>query len=127
MSENNEPTLKGGKICYIEIPSEDINASADFYRKVFGWQIRRRDDGAISFDDTVFEVSGRFVTGRKAIVEAGLVVYIMVKDAEFTLNAIVAEGGKIVQPIGMDLPEITARFTDPAGNLFAVYEEQSLK
>ena len=127
MSENNEPTLKSGKICYIEIPSKDINASADFYRKVFGWQIRRRDDGAISFDDTVYEVSGRFVTGRKAIGEAGLVVYIMVKDAEFTLNAIVAEGGKIVQPIGMDLPEITARFTDPAGNLFAVYEEQSLK
>ena len=75
MSENNEPTLKSGKICYIEIPSEDINASADFYRKVFGWQIRRRDDGAISFDDTVYEVSGRFVTGRKAIGEAGLVVF----------------------------------------------------
>ena len=127
MLENNEPTLNSGKICYIEIPTVNANESANFYGKVFGWQIRRRDDGAISFDDTVFEVSGRFGTGRKAIGEAGLVVYIMVKDAEFTLNAIVAEGGKIVQPIGMDLPEITARFIDPAGNLLAVYEEQSLK
>jgi uncharacterized protein len=32
-----------------------------------------------------------------------------------------------VQPIGVDAPEITARFTDPAGNVFGLYQEPALK
>ena len=51
------PTLANGKICYIEMPANDIAGSADFYKKVFGWNIRKRSDGAISFDDTTGEVS----------------------------------------------------------------------
>ena len=47
------PTIANGKICYIEMPSADIARSADFYRKVFGWNIRKRGDGATSFDDAV--------------------------------------------------------------------------
>jgi hypothetical protein len=31
--------------------------------------------------------------------------------------------GKIVQPIGVDAHEITARFSDPAGNIFGLYQE----
>ncbi len=34
-----------------------------------------------------------------------------------------ANGGKIVQPIGMDSPEITARFSDPAGNVLGLYQQ----
>ena len=33
------PTLGNGKICYIEIPANDIQRSAEFYEKVFGWLI----------------------------------------------------------------------------------------
>ena len=41
-----------GKICYIEIPAADIARSSDFYRVVFGWDIRQRRDGHKAFDDT---------------------------------------------------------------------------
>ena len=34
------PTFGNGKICYIEIPATDIERSAEFYGKVFGWRIR---------------------------------------------------------------------------------------
>ena len=34
-------------------------------------------------------------------------------SVEETIDAVIANGGKIVQPIGVDAPEITARFTDP--------------
>jgi predicted enzyme related to lactoylglutathione lyase len=34
-----------------------------------------------------------------------------------------ANGGEIVQPIGADAPEITARFRDPAGNVVGLYQE----
>ena len=38
MENNKHPTLGNGKVCYIEIPALDINRSAEFYEKVFGWQ-----------------------------------------------------------------------------------------
>jgi hypothetical protein len=47
------PTLGNGKICYIEMPSKDVAASAAFYQSVFGWAIRNRDDETVSFDDGV--------------------------------------------------------------------------
>ena len=45
------PTFGNGKICYIEIPAIDINKSSAFYKDVFGWNVRKRSDGSISFDD----------------------------------------------------------------------------
>lgn len=117
------PTYGNGKICYIEMPATDIARSAEFYRQVFGWKIRKRGDGATAFDDAVGEVSGTWVTGRPAASSPGLMVYIMVDDAAATLDAIEANGGEIVQPIGADAPEITARFRDPGGNVIGLYQE----
>jgi uncharacterized protein len=117
------PTSANGKICYVEIPASDIQRSAGFYSGVFGWVTRRRGDGALAFDDGVGEVSGTWALGRPASPDPGLLVYIMVDDAEATVAAIVANGGEIVQPIGSDAPEITARFRDPAGNVLGIYQE----
>jgi uncharacterized protein len=110
-----------GKICYLEIPASDIARSADFYRQVFGWNIRQRGDGHTAFDDGV-EVSGTWVRDRAPAAEPGLLAYIMVENIAATLDAIVAKGGTIVQPIGADAPEITARFRDPAGNVIGLYQ-----
>lgn len=116
------PTLANGKICYVEIPATNIDRSAAFYKKVFGWNIRQRGDGATAFDDSAGEVSGSWVLGRPPQ-SPGLVVYIMVDSVAAALEAVVANGGKIVQPIGVDAPEITARFGDPAGNVIGLYQE----
>jgi uncharacterized protein len=116
------PTLGNGKICYVEIPAINVSASSSFYSKVFGWAMRKRSDGRVAFDDAVGEVSGAFVTGRPPQ-SPGFVVYIMVDDVAAAVDSIVASGGKIVQPIGADAPEITARFADPAGNVFGLYQE----
>jgi uncharacterized protein len=120
------PTLGNGKICYVEIPAIDVSVLSDFYSKVFGWSMRKRGDGHVAFDDAVAEVSGAFVTGR-APHNPGFMVYIMVDSVAAAVDSIVANGGKIVQPIGVDAPEITARFTDPAGNVFGLYQEPALK
>ena len=127
MATENEKrtTLSHGKICYIEIPADDINASVSFYKAVFGWSIRQRGDGAVAFDDAVGGVSGTWVPGRKASSEAGLLIYIMVDSVPATVEAVITGGGKIVQPIGGDAPEITARFTDPAGNVLGLYQERA--
>jgi len=117
------PTLRDGKICYIEIPATDVQRSAVFYRNVFDWNIRERGDGAVAFDDGVGEVSGSFVLGRPPAAMPGLLVYIWVESAAETVTTILANGGEIVQPIGGDAPEITARFRDPGGNVMGIYQE----
>src|SRR5437870_3340602 len=123
MENNKHPTFANGKVCYIEIPAIDVNRSSSFYKDVFGWQIRRRGDGQLAFDDTVGQVSGTWITGRRATTEAGLLIYIMVDSVAATIDAVIANGGKIVQPIGMDAPEVTARFSDPAGNIIGLYQQ----
>ncbi|MGC2194090.1 MAG: VOC family protein [Terriglobales bacterium] len=117
------PTLTNGKICYIEMPATDIARSSDFYQQVFGWNVRKRGDGRIAFDDTAGAVSGVWVLGRPPSGKPGLLFYIMVDSVAATLAAIVAHGGEIVQPIGADAPEITARFRDPAGNVIGLYQQ----
>ena len=88
------PTLANGKICYLEIPSTDIARSADFYKRVFGWNIRQRADGHTAFDDTTGEVSGSWVLGRPPATKPGLLFYVMVDDVAVILDLIVASGGK---------------------------------
>jgi predicted enzyme related to lactoylglutathione lyase len=117
------PTFANGKICYIQIPASDIARSSEFYERAFGWNIRRRTDGTIAFDDGVGEVSGTWVLGRQPAAAPGLLVYIMVDSVAATIDAIVANGCEIVQPVGADPGEITARFRDPAGNILGIYQE----
>jgi predicted enzyme related to lactoylglutathione lyase len=52
-----------------------------------------------------------------------MLIYIMVDSVEATIEAVVANGGEIVQPIGGDAPEITARFRDPGGNVVGLYQQ----
>ena len=111
-----------GRICYVEIPATDIDESAAFYVSLFGWSTRRRGDGHLAFDDATGAVSGSWVTGRRPH-EVGLLLYVMVDSVSDVLAAVVAAGGRIVQPIGADAPEVTARVLDPGGNVIGLYQE----
>jgi predicted enzyme related to lactoylglutathione lyase len=125
MEDNKHPTLTNGKVCYVEIPAVDVRRSAEFYEKVFGWRIRQRGDGSIAFDDTTGQVSGTWVLGRPPATSPGLLIYIMMDSVAATVDAVIAHGGELVQPIGADAPEITARFRDPGGNVMGLYQEPS--
>ena len=119
------PTTSNGKICYVEIPATDITRSSEFYAKAFGWNLRKRGDGAVAFDDGVGEVSGSWVLGRPPSAgQPGVLIYIMVDHMEAAIAAVIENGGEIAQPVGADLPEITARFKDPAGNVFGLYQNR---
>lgn len=117
-------TFGNGKICYVEMPASDIQRSAECYEKVFHWQIRKRGDGALAFDDAVGQVSGTWVTGRPPSTTPGLLVYIMVDDVKATIESVLAHGGELAQPVGADAPEITARFRDPGGNVIGLYQQR---
>jgi predicted enzyme related to lactoylglutathione lyase len=70
-------------------------------------------------------VSGVWVLGRPPAATPGLLLYVMVDNAAATLEKIVAKGGEIMQQIGADAPEITARFRDPGGNVIGLYQQPS--
>lgn len=120
------PTYAHGKICYIEMPANDIAESAKFYQDVFGWTTRQRGDGTVAFDDGVGEVSGTWVLDRPPATESGLMMSIMVADADATVEALTAAGGTIVQPVNPDEREIYALFQDPAGNVIGIYQQRGL-
>ncbi|MEO8413438.1 MAG: VOC family protein [Ginsengibacter sp.] len=126
MESNAEPIFGHGKICYLMIPAVDIDMSVSFYKEVFGWRIREDDAGNISFDDGVGQVSGTWVTNRNPMSrELGILISIMVDDAQATVQSIITHGGSMVKEIGAEAPEITANFIDPAGNMLGIYQHRS--
>ena len=124
MDNNSQPTFANGKICYIEIPALDILQSSKFYQTVFGWNIREDNGGNVSFDDTVGQVSGMWVLDREPAIKQGLLISIMVYSVSDTLKLIVENNGKVLQSQDDNSSEVTARFSDPAGNVFCLYQDQ---
>ena len=117
------PSRTNGKICYLQISTTDVARAARFHQLVFGWRIRQRGDGATAFDDAVGEVSGAWVKGRPSSSNPGLLIYVMVDNVAAAVDAVKAHGGRIVQEVGVDAPELTARFADLDGNVLGLYQE----
>jgi uncharacterized protein len=102
------PTIAPGKICYIQLPAPDVDRAAGFYETVFGWNIRRRSNGEVAFDDTAGEVSGTWITGRPPR----------------TLDMIREAGGELVTPLTpQGEGEAFETFRDPAGNVLGIFQQ----
>ncbi len=117
-------SLPWPRLCYLEIPATDPRRSAEFYKTVFGWNIRKGDSGRPSFDDPS-GVSGAFVTYLTPAAP-GILPSIWVKGIESFVEKIAANGGEIVERPRPDEPGgncYIATFRDPAGNTLRVYEE----
>lgn len=113
-----------GKICYIEMPTADVQASADFYTAVFGWVMRRRGDGQTAFDDATGGVSGALLPPGSQGATPGIVTYIMVDSIADAERDIAASGGRVITPrSAIGGGGAYAIFTDPAGNRLGLYEE----
>jgi len=116
------------RLCFLEIPAMHVHQSADFYEKVFRWNIRHRESARPSFDDATGNVSGAWVTGRQVAREPSLLPYIWVDSIEATLAKVASHGGAIVDTSHADEPGSASRiatFRDPAGNLIGLYQEES--
>jgi predicted enzyme related to lactoylglutathione lyase len=114
-------TLRHGKICHVELPADDPQKTAEFYARVFGWTVRG-EHGTYFFEDSTDEVSGHWVPHREAT-PPGVLVYVWVDDLAAAVERVTAEGCEIVQPVGEDPGELTARFRDPGGNVVGLYQE----
>ena len=121
----NQPANAHGKICYIQMPALDIEQSAEFYRTVFDWTTRTHGDGTLAFDDTTGQVSGMWQTDLKAADDPGMIVSIMVRNADEAADRITAAGGTIETRPEQSVGEAFGTFRDPAGNLLFFYPDPS--
>lgn len=119
-----QPDNRHGKVCYLIMPSNDPQQSADFYATVFDWQVRSHGDGTLAFDDATGQVSGMWVTDRQAVDDPGMEVHIMVRNATEARQLITANGGSLVWQSGTDDQEQYGTFRDPSGNLLGYYEHR---
>jgi predicted enzyme related to lactoylglutathione lyase len=112
-----------GHVSYLEIPAVDIEQSAGFYESVLGWQIHQGQSGHISFDDRSGDLIGRWVTGRLASREPGLVPYIYVDRIDDVVQRVLNQGGEIVKAPYPEGDLWVATFRDPAGNVIGIWQE----
>jgi predicted enzyme related to lactoylglutathione lyase len=112
-----------GKICYLEIPANAPADSAKFYADIFGWEVRKRGDGALSFDDPG-GVSGTWVAGQDRAAAETVRTYIMVDDIDVTIAQLTKAGGRITTP-KKEIPGGAwfAIFVDPVGVEFGLYQD----
>ncbi len=120
-----------GRVVHFEIPFDDAERAADFYRESFGWNVvpmPGMDYTTVSTGPTGDQgptepgYIGGGMTGRGGPVTAP-VITIDVDDIDKALAAVEANGGTTVsarKPAGN--MGWTAYFTDPEGNVLGMSE-----
>ncbi|PIW97936.1 MAG: hypothetical protein COZ80_13245, partial [Ignavibacteria bacterium CG_4_8_14_3_um_filter_37_9] len=81
-------------IAHVEIPSTDLDASKEFYKKVFDWDLRDFGKGYLLFNTH----QGITIGMRKVKkVNSGdtTVFHVQVDDIEAALDKVITAGGKI--------------------------------
>jgi predicted enzyme related to lactoylglutathione lyase len=115
-------------VSYLQIPAPDPLASGDFYRAVFGWQLRGDPDAHLSFEDGTGDVIGAFIRDLPVAGDAGLLPYVYVDDVEAAVERVKASGGSIVKEPYWEPPDAedhltVATFMDVAGNVLGLWQK----
>lgn len=122
MADDTRPTLnRPNSITYIQIPAPDPLRSGEFYRAVFGWNIRGTE-AHLGFDDASGFLSGALLRGLAASA-AGILPYIYVDRIDETIANVTANGGEVVREPYPEGDLWVATFRDVAGNLMGVWQQ----
>lgn len=114
------------QIDYIEFPATDIEATKQFYTKVFGWRFQDYGPEYTSFVDG--RLAGGFNCGATSSGAGGDKVHgplivIYAASLEGTYAKVKEAGGKIVREIFGFPGGRRFHFSDPSGNELAVWSE----
>jgi uncharacterized protein len=111
-----------GGISYLGLPARDAAESAEFYRAVFGWEVRGTPD-RLSFSDGTGHVIGHWRTDLPAAGEAGIRPYIYVTRLDEVLAEAVEQGAEVVSAPYPEGSLTIATVRDPAGNVIGIWQE----
>jgi len=113
------------KINYIEMPSRDLPATKRFFKNAFGWSFV--DYGAEYASIVNAGIDGGFYKSeKKATTENGSVLVVLYSsELENALEKVISEGGEIIKDIFSFPGGRRFHFSDPNGNEYAVWSEES--
>lgn len=109
-------------IVHIELSAKDLNASAQFYRQLFGWKVEHDQQ----FNYTTFETGegpgGGFNPVQDNFPAGSVLVYIASEDIEADLAKVKKLGGDVVVP-KTEIPGIGwfGIFSDLSGNQVGLF------
>ena len=115
---------------YIEFPATDVAASKRFYHAVFGWEFKDWGPDYISFHDG--RIAGGFSAAAKPADQSGAtgtdsavgpLVVIYATALDDVHRKVTESGGKIVRETFEFPGGKRFHFTDPSGNVLAVWSE----
>ncbi|MCB5168656.1 VOC family protein [Streptomyces bambusae] len=114
-----------GSPAWLDLGSPDVDASAAFYRAVFGWEAV--SSGPEGGDYRFFRKGGRTVAAVGPLTEEGAkpawTVYFGSPDVQATTQAVRDGGGRVrVEPMDVMGEGWFAQYTDPDGADFAVWQ-----
>lgn len=116
-------TTVNNTINYLELPTNDIEGSKNFFNQVFGWEFV--DYGPEYTCFTNAGISGGFYTsGQHFCLSQGsplLVIYH--QDLSTVISKITLAGGAITKPTFSFPGGKRFHFTEPCGNEYAVWSE----
>ena len=123
--------MTDNRIFWLEIASNDIPGSANFYQDLLGWPMVR--DEEMDYTMTAFErgetgVGLAPVNEEQGVAPGSVLVYVNVPDVDATI----ARAKELGAPILVDKTEIPtvgwmAVFGDPGGNRIAVMETMPME
>jgi predicted enzyme related to lactoylglutathione lyase len=122
MSSEANPLARHGGLSYLEIPVLDPRQSAVFYEEVLGWQIEERGNGEFRFSDRDGFLIGRWVIGRAASREPGVLPFIYVEDIDAAFTRARENGGEIIKAPYAEGDVTVATIRDPAGNVVGLWQ-----
>lgn len=113
------------RVVHFEIPVNNLEAAAEFYRTVFGWKIQKWD-GPVEYWMIDTGEDGPGINGgllRRQDPAQPVVNTVGVEDLDATLAQVTAAGGKIALP-RMGVPGVgwLAYIMDPEGNISGVMQ-----
>jgi hypothetical protein len=114
--------FRPGGVSYLQLPTNDPRASADFYVAVFGWHLNGNPEHP-NFADASGHVIGAWVTTRPVARDAGVVPYVYVEDITATIERALGAGGTLVQEPYPEGTLSVGMIRDPAGNVVGVWQE----
>jgi predicted enzyme related to lactoylglutathione lyase len=115
---------KHESINYIEFPSDDLTATKEFFKKVFGWSFEDYGPEYTAFTNAGL-AGGFFKFPKHSSTENGsALVVIYSKDLEATQAKIQETSGKITKSIFSFPGGRRFHFTEPSGNELAVWSDQ---
>jgi len=111
------------KIDYVEFPAIDMEATKNFFTRVFGWEFKDYGSDYASFSNQGLN-GGFYQSDQKATTETGsaLIVFFS-RELEATQRKIEDAGGQVIKPIFSFPGGRRFHFSDPSGNEYAVWAQ----